>query len=146
MDVKFTNSSGIQMPLANIVESGNNYVRFENGIQIVYKYERPTAVVSDDVVLNGYIVYPKPFISSPTTVFGKNKLVLYKKSHMGFIQSYMTYYDNDVVIVYDSFSYNGNEINVSEGFSARVTSTESLIAQMINGKFFIDYIAIGKWK
>ena len=66
MDVKFTSSSGIQMPLANIVESSidddNGFIRFNNGIQIDYALATPWADTSDKPYLHGCIIYKKPFI------------------------------------------------------------------------------------
>ena len=146
MDVNFTSSSGTQMPLANIVESGNGYIRFENGIQIVYDSARQNAVVSDDVFLYGHIIYPKPFIGSRTVVFGKNELILYKSSSFGTPKKYMAYDDSHIQIIYGIFNYQGNEIDSTKGFRVRVTSEQSLIAEMNVGTFHIDYIAIGRWK
>ncbi len=146
MDVNFTSSSGIQMPLANIVESGKNYIRFENGIQIIYNSAMLNAVVSDDVFLYGHIIFPKPFIGSSTTVFGKNKLILYKLGSLGIPKKYMEYDDCHIEIVYGIFSYQGNEIDITDGFRVKATSTQSLIAEMTKGVFYINYIAIGKWK
>lgn len=155
MDVKFTSSSGTQMPLANIVESSvnddNGFIRFDNGIQIDYASATPWADTSDKPYIHGCIVYKKPFIARPTLTLGRNSLTLYKNVSVNGINlpiQSKTYDDNEIVISQiDSFAYKDKTYSNKEGFAASVKSDSSMINEATYGCIFtISYFAIGRWK
>lgn len=157
MDVNFTNSSGTQMPLANIVESNSNYnngfIRFDNGIQIVYSSEPMLSVEQseeDNSLIISKIIYEKPFSSYPALTHGSmSALITYtdKKSPIPMTKS-ISY--NNVIFKTGSFKVDGKEITSNEGFIATIQSTTEIASNMHMGSFMnylsINYIAIGKWK
>ena len=155
MDVKFTSSSGIQMPLANIVESSidddNGFIRFNNGIQIDYALTNPLGDTSSKPYIHGCVIYKKPFIARPTLTLGRNSLVLYKYVNvngMNLPVKSKIYDDNEIVINQpDSFAYINKTYSNKEGFPATVKSESNIINEATYGCIFtISYIAIGRWK
>lgn len=155
MDVNFTNSSGTQMPLANIVESNfddyKGFIRFDNGIQIVYASEILLGAEQskdDDSLIIRNAVYKKPFLLSPTLTHGSlfAKINYNKKQGVGLIPKSVKY--DNVRLACTSYTLDDKEITDKEGFVAEVQSTAEIASNIISiGSYFvINYIAIGRWK
>ena len=156
MDVNFTNSSGTQMPLANIVESSfDNYggfIRFDNGLQIVYlstllNGARQSENNNSLIIMK--IVYYKPFSTIPALTCGPMSTSIMYKTQVANIAStirHVTY--DDVKVKFESFKEGDKDITAKEGFMLTVQSTAEIASNIIsdNSFFAIRCIAIGRWK
>ena len=114
------------MPLANIVESGDNYIRFSNGIQICYGYELWTIkrMTKDRRALS--VDYTKPFCDFPTcSVFRQLRI-------NGDDDTFKENYRIDMIeTTYERATYYLVNIKGSA---------------IENGTYGLGYFAIGKWK
>lgn len=142
MDINYLSSTGLTASLtASIVESGNNYIRFSNGIQMCFglvatnnMFDQIQSFTKGEYYnLNNVITYPKPFVIrdniAPFTIAIRSNV-----------------FPNDAPTI-------DNCINVI-GTSSTETSMGLRIYTLVDRdysnkgdtSFDMGYLAIGKWK
>lgn len=127
-DVIFSQYNGSSIPLSNIVESGDGYIRYSDGTQICYG---TFGIGNRTYSPNGYarydLIYPKTFDALPAAGFANIDNVqptsLSTKVKANFSIMSCGGSSSDLFI----YVYNGN----SESVKAYV---------------YLNYIAIGRWK
>ena len=148
MDVNYKDQSGMSIPLTDIVDFGDNYIRFSNGTQITWSTSTVNAIWSRDTNFN-----TPTFIAGPIIVYyannggeGSDSSVPFK-GEPDVIIPYLRAIDYDITsVVGTSVSISGimdNMINVM------ITSTnENIIHNKLGmqSSFLIYLLTIGKWK
>lgn len=142
MDINYLSSTGLTTNLAaSIVESGDNYIRFSNGIQMCFG-----SVATNNVIdqmqsftkgeyhdLKNVITYPKPFVIrtgvAPFTIAIRSN---------GFPFEAPTI-DNCIIVIGTSSTETSMGLRIYT-LADRDYSNEGVAA------FDMGYLAIGKWK
>ena len=140
MDVNYNMQSGASIPLADIIEFGDNYVKFSNGIMIAYGIDRQ--VLSSDLdantAINSWIKYSIAFSSPPAIS------IIPAKSDDG---TYDKYFNNALYqVMLWSLHQNitlKSALSLSDCIIVCITND---IALKKDAAIYLSYIAIGRWK
>lgn len=153
MDVNFTNSSGTQMPLANIVESGDNYIKFSDGTAIAYGlYEMPENIYFAEGCSDTYYrISDRIYVNNIHPNFGIFTKV-YSYYHV--LSSYRTIpyvfragtAPGPVKFEDAVFSGTGIEILNYVTYDNLLVINFRSDAYAVRGNFRINYLIIGRWK
>lgn len=142
MDINYLSPTGSTTSLtASIVESGDNYIRFSNGIQICFG-----AVICNNIIdqmqsltkdtyynLNRVITYPKPFIirnnNAPFTIAIRSNFSKVEKPTFDSCVNIIGTSSTEIHMGLRIYAYNDRDYSNNDDLS-----------------FEIGYLAIGKWK
>ncbi len=147
MDVNYKDQSGMSIPLTDIVEFGDNYIRFSNGTQITWS-------VSDiDAIWKHNTTFDTTTFMATMAVYYTNK----DDAEAGWSPSFKDGPDFVIPYLYaidggiDSLV--GTSVHISsicdDSVGVMIFSTnENIIHNMLGGQssFRIHLLAIGKWK
>ena len=147
MDVNYKDQSGMSIPLTDIVDFGDNYIRFSNGTQITWTVTDANAIWSHDTTFD-----TTTFIAT-MGVYYTNKddveagLSPSFKDGPNFVIPYLYAIDGGI----DSLVGTSAHITSigDESVSVMIFSTnENIISNMLSvqSSFHIYLLAIGKWK
>lgn len=142
MDINYLSATGLTTSLtASIVESGDNYIRFSNGIQMCFGVvvcnnliDQIQSLVKDYYYnLKNVITYPKPFVIhdniSPFTIAIRSNVN----------KTDETTFDSCINIIGSSSNETSMSLRIYS-YAERDYSSDSSVS------FEIGYLAIGKWK
>ena len=142
MDINYLSSTGLVTDLSpDIVESGNNYIRFSNGIQMCFGNCACNNIIDQILSFkNGSyynikhaITYPKPFDTTgsiaPFTIAIRSNAGVNDKPTI----------DNCINIIGTSSDATSMGLRLYE-FADRDYSTDNVVS------FEMSYLAIGRWK
>lgn len=142
MDINYLSPTGSTTSLtASIVESGDNYIRFSNGIQICFGVAKCNNIIDQiqslrkDTYynLNRVITYPKPFIihnnNAPFTIAIRSNSSNSEKPTIDSCFNIIGTSSTEIHMGLRIYAYNNRDYS-----NADVVS------------FDIGYLAIGKWK
>ena len=147
MDVNYKDQSGMSVPLTDIVEFGDNYIRFSNGIQITWSVSDVNATWSHDTIFD-------------TTTFTAAMDVYYANKDNVEAGMSPSFKDGPDFVIPYLYAIDGG-IDSLVGTSAHITSigddsvsimifstNENIISNMLSvqSSFRIHLLAIGKWK
>ena len=142
MDVNY-NKSNVYVPLANIIESGDGYIRYSDGTQICYgsftnileglKVDQSKI---DTVSCKSKITFPKFFTAIPAMTYSGLFSMIWQDNingaeHNTAIPSYLSI-----------LSTNGFTVSVDPPFGVFTKLNQLHQVRISKG----NYIAIGKWK
>ena len=141
MDVNY-NKSNVYVPLANIIESGDSYIRYSDGTQICYgsftknsdlRYDQSNI---ETATCESRITFPKFFTAIPAVTYSGIFSMLWQDNingaeHMTVIPSYLS-----------ALSTNGFAVSVNPPFGVFTKLNQLHQIRISRG----NYIAIGKWK
>ena len=147
MDVNYKDQSGMSIPLTDIVEFGDNYIRFSNGTQITWSVSDVNAIWCHDTTFNTTTFtasMPVHYVNKDNV--GEDSLASFKDGP-NFVIPYL------YAIDYGIDSLIGTSVHISsisdESVSVIIFSTnENIIHNMLSvqSSFRIYLLAIGKWK
>ena len=129
MNVPMSLSNGKSIELNNIVESGNNYIRFSDGTQICYgQLSISNTMYSSNGYYHHRVAYPKTFDALPATVV----------ANINYVQPISlsnTVKANFSIMACGSSSSRDIWVEVYNGNS-----------ESVKASVYVNYIAIGRWK
>ena len=129
MNVPISLFNGKSIELNNIVESGDNYIRFSDGTQICYgQLSVPNTTYSSNGYYHRRTAYPKTFDALKTTVVANINYVQ-PTSLSNIVKA------NFSIMACGSASSRDIWVEVYNGNSESVTAS-----------VYVNYIAIGRWK
>lgn len=142
MDINYLSATGLTTSLtASIVESGDNYIRFSNGIQMCFGVvtcndlsDQIQSLARDDYYnLKNVITYPKPFVIhngiAPFTIAVRSNVS----------KSDKTTFDSCINIIGSSSNETSMSLRIYSYAERDYSSGSSVLFEM-------GYLAIGKWK
>ena len=141
MDVNYNTQSALSIPLSNIVESGDNYIRFSNGTQMVMmhlNYQYNNLNITDATEIRGYsknvyITWPVKFISQP--------YCFVTSTNSGCSWNTSSWYMSESIDIISAWpSATGCSVTAS---APKYYPTG---AKLTDFRLLADILAIGKWK
>ena len=157
MDVNFTNSFGTQMPLANIVESGDGYIKFSDGTAIAYGRIRTDEerLFSSGSTETHWAVSHRAYkeVQYPSNInrifngiyFSQFSILSYPNAKYSF--PYGKYSPPCSVKFEDAF-VNNDGVGISSYYSRGDTIVIDFMGDFyaLRAAFIISYFIIGRWK
>ena len=158
MDVNFTSSSGTQTPLANIVSSGDGYIKFSDGSAIAYGCMRTNEelIFSQGSSETYYAVSNKAYkkIQYPPAIDGIfTKINLYMFSIQSYYDTEYTFghstrYLPPCSVKFENAMRDSNGIEISNycTYDKLIVIDFKRDFYALLASFQINYLIIGRWK
>ncbi len=151
MDVNYNTQSALSIPLSNIIDSGDGYIQYSNGLQICYGIYSKVKDGSTISFSKSFLNDTTPFVIVSPNIEYENAVMVFLTIHAVHIRAGNSLLGRTPSPSATGFIINGNSFRTDDIIGG--TTDENFTGVKYNAKIIPipeslsgSYIAIGKWK